>query len=109
MPPPAVRSNPPCATAATMPSPRMGLREICGKNATGATPVPRKLWLISGRELRRLGAKGGRRAVSVRVHFGLHRAYPLEKNGAVQVQGLGLELHGPAKPANRNEGSFPIL
>ena len=47
--------------------------------------------------------------MSVRVHFGLHRACPREKNGAVQVQGLGLELHGPTKPANRDEGLFPVL
>jgi hypothetical protein len=33
---------------------------ICAKNATGAMPVARKLWLISGRELHSLGAKGGR-------------------------------------------------
>jgi hypothetical protein len=31
---------------------------ICVKNAIAAMPVPRKLWLISGRELRRLGTKG---------------------------------------------------
>jgi hypothetical protein len=45
--------------------------------------------------------------VLVRVNSGLRRACPLEANGAVQVQGLGLELHARAKPANRDKGSFP--
>jgi hypothetical protein len=30
---------------------------FCVNDATGAMPVPRKLWLMLGRELRRLGAK----------------------------------------------------
>jgi hypothetical protein len=35
------------------------------------------------------------------VNFSLRRAYHLEKNGAVQVHRLGLEMHGRAKPAKR--------
>jgi hypothetical protein len=76
-------------------------------NATRVMRALYKLWLISGRELRWTGAKGGRRAVLVRVNSGLRRACPLEANGAVQVQGLALELHVRAKPANRDKGSFP--
>jgi hypothetical protein len=34
------------------------------------------------------------------VNFSVRRAH-LEKNGAVQVHGLGLEMHGRAKPAKR--------
>jgi hypothetical protein len=48
-----------------MPFARVGWL-ICAKNATGAMPVPRKLWLISERAA---GVKGSRRAVSVRVNF----------------------------------------
>src|SRR6266566_8539814 len=67
-PPLAVRSNPPCGRPNNAVAPAWD-DVICAKNAAGAMPVPPKLWRISGRELRRLGAKGGRRAVSVRVNF----------------------------------------
>jgi hypothetical protein len=79
---------------------------MCPKDATGARLVPRKFWLTFTRELLKLEAKGDRRAVSRCVNFGLNRARVLEKNGAVQVQGLGLELP-PREPANRDKGSFP--
>jgi len=54
-------------------------------------PQPRKLWLISGRELvpwDTKGAEGG-------VNLDLRSACPLETDGGVQVLGLGLELRGP--------------
>jgi hypothetical protein len=35
------------------------------------------------------------------VNFSLRRAYHSEKNGAVQVDRLGLEMYGRAKPAKR--------
>lgn len=56
MPPLAVRSNPPC-----------GRPLIYAKNATGATPLPRKLWLMPGRSSRKPCAKNARRVMSVRV------------------------------------------
>jgi hypothetical protein len=34
------------------------------------------------------------------VNFGVRRGYHLEKNGAVQVHSLGLEMLGRAKSAN---------
>ena len=43
----------------------------------------------------------------LRVNFRLRFGCPPEKNGAVQVQGLGLELHARAEAANRDKGSFP--
>ncbi len=41
------------------------------------------------------------------VNFRLRRACPLETNGAVQVQGLGLDCTPEPKPANRDKGPFP--
>jgi hypothetical protein len=76
-----------------MPSFRMELL-IFVKNATGSTPPPPKFWLTLERELRKRGAKEGREAVPVRVGFGLLRGAPLEKSGAVQVEGLGLKNAG---------------
>ena len=62
--------------------------------------------LPAGGELRSLSPKDAAYRVSVRVNLGLPRAHPLERDGAVQAQGLALELHGWVKPANRDKGSF---
>jgi len=37
------------------------------------------------------------------VNFSV-RTFHMEKNGAVHVYGLGLEVHGRSKPANRDKG-----
>ena len=41
--------------------------------------------------------------MSVRLHFGLRGASPPEKNGAVRVHGLGLQLHGLTKSATETK------
>jgi hypothetical protein len=78
----------------------------CAKNATGAMPVRRKLWLISKRGLRRLGPKGSHRAVPVRINSCLRRAFPPKANGAVQVQRLGLELHAGSTLRTETKAHF---
>jgi hypothetical protein len=79
---------------------------MCAKNATGAMLAPRKLWLISERDCAGWAGKVAAEPCQCGVNFGLRRACPLEMNWAVQVRGLGLELHRRAKPANRDKGSF---
>src|SRR5262249_43967772 len=65
------------------------------ENATVAMPVRRKFWLITGRELRRLGAKKRHRAVSVGVNLGIFRACAPAEKRTVQAHGLGLDHTTP--------------
>jgi hypothetical protein len=67
---------------------------ICAKDATGAMLVLRKLWLILGRELPRLGTKGSGRAGPVRLNFVVRPRMASGEELAVQVRGLGLEQPG---------------
>lgn len=78
----------------------------CAKNATGAMPVRRKLWLISKRGLRGLGTKGSHRAMPVRIYSCLCRASPPETNGTFQVQGLRLELHARSSLRTETKAHF---
>jgi len=55
--------------------------------------APYKLWLISGRELRSLGVKWSSLSCVGVVNFGVCHASRPERNRAVQVPNLGLEMH----------------
>ena len=90
-----------------MPSPRGGLRDLV-KNATGATPMHRKLWFISGRELRRLDTESGRGNSASAHKLGL--SLPVLRDGrAVQVKGFGLDLCVWAKSANRDKRLIAVI
>jgi hypothetical protein len=67
---------------------------------------PARAELLSQKADEHIGRRieSDRRDVSLHVNFGVRRAFPAEKNGAVQVRGLGLEMRGRAEPANRNKG-----
>src|SRR6266699_4972802 len=104
MPPLAVRSNPPCGRPNNAVTPYM----ICAKDATGAMPLLRKLWLISEREFAQAGhQKGSPSCANACKLWSTPRVSSGDEWGC-SIQGLGLELHDRAKPANRDKGSFPL-
>jgi hypothetical protein len=91
-----------------IPSLRMELRNLGGefhwRNA-----VPSKFWLTSARELRRLGAKGRRLAMSLRVSLSLYGGVLRRRMGLVPVQGLGLDQTIPQPWQPGQKARFAIL